>query len=228
MTTGKIVNAITSRPIPAASMLMLELSKWLPDERMHLFKAHLPSSLISADILLGNPLNPIPDKWIWLVNKHPTSLLLKYYAPVTRMLLCINFHAEPSFFQNAFWWSVKSCYWNWCYLEVRVTAPCLDASREKPACHGWGSLHVPLPRAAEVCWRQQPCPKPGQTDLQIQLPTPKVCVNLVYLMCVSQAKGNAARLWSRVVCLVVEGHHRCYLGFSPACEAFCNLYCGKW
>lgn len=164
MTTGKIVNAITSRPIPAGSMLMLELSKWLPDERMYLFKAHLPSSLISADILLGNPLNPIPDKWIWLVNKHSTSLLLKYYAPVTGMLPCINFHAELSLFKNAFWWGVKSCYWNSCYLELRVTTRCLDASQEKPACRGSGFLHIPVPRAAGVCWTQRPCPKPGQTD----------------------------------------------------------------
>lgn len=98
----KMINAITSWPIPAESMLMLELSKWLPDERMHLFKAHLPSSLISADILLRNPLNPIPDKWVWQVNKHPTSPLLKYYAPVTGMLPCIHFHTTPLLFKNVF------------------------------------------------------------------------------------------------------------------------------
>lgn len=81
-----------------------------------------------------------------------------------------------------------------------VTTPCLDASWEKPACHGSGSPHILVPRAAKVCWRQRPCPKPGQTDSWIEFPTPKVCVNLVYPMCGSQAKGNAARLWSRAVC----------------------------
>lgn len=119
---------------------MLELSKWLPDERMHLFKAHLPSSLISADILLGNPLNPIPDKWIWQVNKRPTSLLLKYYAPVTRTLPCIHFHAVPLLFKNVF--LMTECK----KLLPKLTLPwaqslqptCWDASQAKPARHGWG------------------------------------------------------------------------------------------
>lgn len=134
-----MVNAINSWPIPAASMLILELSKWLPDERVHLFKAHLPSSLISADILLGNPLNPVPDKWIWQVNKHPTSLLLKYYAPVKRMLPCIRFHTVPLLFKNVFWWwSEKSCYRN-CYLERWVTTHMLGCISRK-ACLPWVGL----------------------------------------------------------------------------------------
>lgn len=168
-----MVNAITSWPIPAASMLMLELSKWLPDERMHLFKAHLPSSLISADILLGNPLNPIPDKWIWQVNKHPTSLLLKYYAPVTRMLPCIHFHAVPLLFKNAF--LTMECKKLLPKLALpwaqSLQPPCSDAPQEKPACHGSGSPCVPLLWAAEV--QSDPGSDPDRQICEFSCPCPR-------------------------------------------------------
>lgn len=225
-----MVNAITSWPVPAASMLMLELSKWLPDERMHLFKAHLPSSLISVDILLGNPLNPIPDKWIWQVNKHPTSLLLKYEAPVTRMLPCIHFHAVPLLFKKMLFDDGvrKAVTETNVTLSAELQPTCSDASQEQPARHGSCSLRVPLLWGAEVHCRQWPCPKPRQTDMRIQLSTPKVCVNFIYPRCGSQTKGNGARLGSRALCcLVMEGHYRYDLGFCAACEVFCNLYCEK-
>lgn len=111
----------------------------------------------------------------------------------------------------------------------RVTTHVLRCISRK-ACPPWvGLTHIPHLRAAEVCWKQWPCPKPRQTDIRIPLPIPKVCLNLIYPRCGSQRKGNAARLGSKAVCCLVVGEHYGYdLGFCAACEVFCNPYCEKW
>lgn len=89
------------------------------------------------------------------MNKHPTSLLLKYYAPVTRMLLCINFHAAPLLFKDVFDDRVRKAVTE---TNITLTAELQpmhsDASQEKPAHLQSGSPCVPLLRAAGVHWRQ--------------------------------------------------------------------------
>lgn len=181
--------------LPADPFQQRELSKWLPDERMHLFKAHLPSSLISADILLGNPLNPIPDKWIWQVNKHPASLLLKYYAPVRRVLPCIHFHALLLLFKRWVLMMEGEKLWLKRSLPGEQSYNPRARMRIKKS-HGSGSPCIPLLKAAEVHRRPWPCPKPGQTHTEIQLPVPKVGLNLIYCRCGSWTKGNAAELFA--------------------------------
>lgn len=121
------------------------------------------------------------------------------------------------------WWSEKSCYGNRCYLEHSVLTHVLRCISRK-AFLPWARLAM----CASSQRRHWPCPKPRQTDAQIQLPMPQVCVNLVYLRYGNQITGNTTSPGRRAACcLVVEGHYRYHLGFNAACEVFCNLYCEK-